>query len=276
MRLRSVDSNPHLASQGFPRWLSAKASACRCRRPGFDPWIGKIPWRRTWQPTPVFLPGESHGQRGAWWATVHGVAKSRQDWVTKPPPLPVTVFRAAAVLVLRRHISPSSVLAGGWGPQAGPGPRTQAYCPFPLPVQLARQSVCGLRNLRNLTTCTLKGWPWSYLITELEGDLRCYGIYSSSLGEVFAQNTALWAPTQTCGSSVSQGVAQESAFPALTPPSWSDGEHLRSWAGILELNHLTPPSASISCTDLLFSLPDRDAWPVLFAYLQWQGAHSLS
>ena len=32
-------------------------------RPGFDPWIRKIPWRRAWQPTPVFLPGESHGQR---------------------------------------------------------------------------------------------------------------------------------------------------------------------------------------------------------------------
>jgi len=33
------------------------------RRPGFDPWVGKIPWRREWQPTPVFLPGEFHGQR---------------------------------------------------------------------------------------------------------------------------------------------------------------------------------------------------------------------
>ena len=32
-------------------------------RCGFDPWVGKIPWRRTSQPTPVFLPGESHGQR---------------------------------------------------------------------------------------------------------------------------------------------------------------------------------------------------------------------
>ena len=29
----------------------------------FDPWVGKIPWRRKWQPTPVFLPGKSHGQR---------------------------------------------------------------------------------------------------------------------------------------------------------------------------------------------------------------------
>ena len=34
------------------------------RRPGFDHWVRKIPWRRKWQPTPAFLPGESHGQRG--------------------------------------------------------------------------------------------------------------------------------------------------------------------------------------------------------------------
>ena len=39
------------------------ANAGRCKRCGFDPWVGKIPWRRAWQPTPVFLPGESHGQR---------------------------------------------------------------------------------------------------------------------------------------------------------------------------------------------------------------------
>ena len=35
----------------------------QCRRPRFDPWVGKISWRRKWQPTPVFLPGESQGQR---------------------------------------------------------------------------------------------------------------------------------------------------------------------------------------------------------------------
>ena len=35
----------------------------QCRRPGFDTWVEKIPWRRKWQPTPVFLPGEFHGQR---------------------------------------------------------------------------------------------------------------------------------------------------------------------------------------------------------------------
>ena len=35
----------------------------RCRRHGFNPWVRKIPWRRAWQPTPLFLPGESHGHR---------------------------------------------------------------------------------------------------------------------------------------------------------------------------------------------------------------------
>ena len=48
---------------GLPWWLNGKESACQCRRFGFSPWVGKIPWRKEWQPTPVFLPGKSHGQR---------------------------------------------------------------------------------------------------------------------------------------------------------------------------------------------------------------------
>ena len=40
-----------------------KESACQCRRHGFSPWVGKIPWRRKWQPTPVLLLGKPHGQR---------------------------------------------------------------------------------------------------------------------------------------------------------------------------------------------------------------------
>ena len=47
----------------LPRWRGGKESACQCRRPGFDPWVKKIPWRRKWHPTPVFLPREPHGQR---------------------------------------------------------------------------------------------------------------------------------------------------------------------------------------------------------------------
>ena len=39
------------------------ANAGDIKRRGFDPWVGKIPWRRAWQPTPVVLPGKPHGQR---------------------------------------------------------------------------------------------------------------------------------------------------------------------------------------------------------------------
>ena len=40
-------------------WLTQQRMYLQCRRPGFNPRVGKIPWRRAWQPTPVFLPGES-------------------------------------------------------------------------------------------------------------------------------------------------------------------------------------------------------------------------
>ena len=56
---------PRLAPE-LPQWLSSKESACNAGAVGdmggdplFDPWVGKFPWRRKWQPTPVFLPGES-------------------------------------------------------------------------------------------------------------------------------------------------------------------------------------------------------------------------
>ena len=50
-----------LVDWGFSGGSDGKESTCR--RPRFDPWVRKIPWRREWQPTPVFLPGKSHGQR---------------------------------------------------------------------------------------------------------------------------------------------------------------------------------------------------------------------
>ena len=117
-------------------WLSGKESACNAGRPGFDPWIGKIPWRRAWQSTPVFLsfpgvsdgkesicnvgdldsipgfwrspgggsswsgiflewrqptlvflPGKSRGQRSLA-VTVHLVTRVGHDWATTPPPPP--------------------------------------------------------------------------------------------------------------------------------------------------------------------------------------------
>ena len=49
--------------QRSPGGSDGKQSALQSWRPGFDPWAGKIPWRKEWLPTPVFLPGKSHGQR---------------------------------------------------------------------------------------------------------------------------------------------------------------------------------------------------------------------
>ena len=69
---------------GLPWWLSGKEHTCQCRRHGFDPWVGKIPWRRKWQPTPVFLPGKSHGQRSLeGYSLSIGLQRVEHDLTTK-------------------------------------------------------------------------------------------------------------------------------------------------------------------------------------------------
>ena len=78
---------PKLSSlrNGFrlPLWLSDKEFACQCRRHGFDPWVRKIPWRGKWQPTPVFLPEKSHGQRNLAGYSPWLARELRHDLVTK-------------------------------------------------------------------------------------------------------------------------------------------------------------------------------------------------
>ena len=61
---------------GFPDGSAVKEPLSRRQR--FDPWVGKIHWRREWLPTPVFLPGKSHAQR-ALWASVHGGCRVRHN-----------------------------------------------------------------------------------------------------------------------------------------------------------------------------------------------------
>ena len=64
---------------GFPGGSSGKESTCQYRRCRFDPWVGKIPWRKKWQPTPVFLLGliPWPEKPGDLWPTVRGVEKRR-------------------------------------------------------------------------------------------------------------------------------------------------------------------------------------------------------
>ena len=69
-------------TNGFFWWLSSKESTCNAAGPGSIPGSGRFPWRRKWQPTPVFLPGKSLGQRSL---AVHGILRVRHDLATKPP-----------------------------------------------------------------------------------------------------------------------------------------------------------------------------------------------
>ena len=101
--VRIPDLGPSL---GLPRWFSGKESACQCRRCWFDPWIGKIPWRRRWQPPSLFLPGRSHGQRSL--AGYRSWGRKERDLteyththththtpLAQPRPLPVAVVQAS-------------------------------------------------------------------------------------------------------------------------------------------------------------------------------------
>ena len=69
-------------SDGLHRWLSGKESTCQRRRPGFDSWVRKIPWRRKWQPTPAFVPWESLGQRSL---TGYRGCRVRHHWACTEP-----------------------------------------------------------------------------------------------------------------------------------------------------------------------------------------------
>ena len=68
-----------------PGGASDKEPICQCRRhetwdPGFDPWVGKIPWRRAWQPTPKFLPGEAHRTEELGGLQSTGLQRIRYNW----------------------------------------------------------------------------------------------------------------------------------------------------------------------------------------------------
>ena len=68
---------------GLPWWLRWWRICLQCRRPGFSPWVEKIPWRRTWQPTLVFLPGELHGQRSlVGYSMGDGKEVDTAEWLT--------------------------------------------------------------------------------------------------------------------------------------------------------------------------------------------------
>ena len=70
-----------LAKAGLPWRLRGRELPCQCRRHGFNPCVGKIPWRRKYNPLQYSCPGNPM-DRENWRATVQGVTKSQHDWVT--------------------------------------------------------------------------------------------------------------------------------------------------------------------------------------------------
>ena len=89
----------YLRPTGFPRWHTGKESTCqyrRCKRCGFDPWVGKILWSGKWQPTTVFSSAEFHGQRSlVGYSPWGGKESDMTEWLStqakstdfRPPPV---------------------------------------------------------------------------------------------------------------------------------------------------------------------------------------------
>ena len=86
-------------------WLRRWSICLQCRRPGFDPWVGKILWRRKWQPTPVLLPGKSHG-----WRSV----VSHSPWGHKESDMTERLHFHFHAPVESLGVAPADILHQGW------------------------------------------------------------------------------------------------------------------------------------------------------------------
>ena len=79
----AVLSITHRVCEGFPGGSVVKNLSANAADTSFNPWVGKIPWRRKWQPTPVFLSGKSHEQRSLAGYSPRGCKRVRHSLVTK-------------------------------------------------------------------------------------------------------------------------------------------------------------------------------------------------
>ena len=85
-RLRQLSMHTHVYIYMVPGWLTGKEPTCQCKtRNGceFNPCVRKIPWRMKWQPTPLFLPGEAHGQRSLVSYSLWGCKRVGHDLANK-------------------------------------------------------------------------------------------------------------------------------------------------------------------------------------------------
>jgi len=163
---------------GFPGGAGGKEPTCqwrRCKRPGFNPWVGKIPWRRAWQPTPGFLLGESHGQGSLAGYSPWGQRESDTTEATWHS----TVSQESVINI---HTFPSLSLLTHTGTQTHTQPWTRVWCsknwktalvlPFPgeflsFHVQGAEAGVefkQSLMKAEHRRTDALELWCWRRLL----------------------------------------------------------------------------------------------------------------
>ena len=184
----------------FPGGASGKEPACQCkshRSCGFDPWVGKIPWSRKWQPTPVFLPGESPRteepgglqskglKRGGHdWATEHMQNNSNSNKITflsRPKKLWSLTPAAKITLDLRASLRSSRTTPDGRVSLPSQSSPSQTVA-CPSPSQNRPRGYFG-------TICSLIKWdPRTFVL-----DCRELAYYQPPAGARWAQQT-LWGP----------------------------------------------------------------------------------
>ena len=124
-------------SWSFSGGSDGKEPACQCRRHRFDPWVRNIPWRRKWEPTPIFLPGKSHGQRtledySPWGRRVGHDLVTKQElkplWRTKTSFIFVIIWNVCVCVEIDEWEKMTSTLTVWWGdrqkqakPRVAPG-----------------------------------------------------------------------------------------------------------------------------------------------------------
>ena len=155
----------------WPRWYRI---CLPCLSPRFDPWVGKIPWRRAWQPPPVFLPGESHGWRslgfgrvGLAWVTNESFTfgKQEEDRELSSDLLLLSCLQLTIILRVKwrmwgwHFLLPCSVLPGRMEAHLTPCRYFRKGCPpcrhGPVLGHLAQRPVSGCR-----LDFILLQWSW--------------------------------------------------------------------------------------------------------------------
>ena len=163
---------------GFPGGSDSKRICLQCRRPGFDPWVRKISWRREWQPTPVFLPGEFQ-DRGAQRSIALGSQRVGHDWVTNT--FAFRVYRSA-------HCVSGSFLATAClhgqqihsMPESSTGIRFKLnFAPVVLPSHHHVLKICYFKCRHNQNTINaLENWHY-YSTTPESKRERVYILWSA-------------------------------------------------------------------------------------------------